>query len=236
MAKQKTPSAGRLVTLPLASLVEDMEIYPRHAVDDSHVASLVQAIECGAELPPIVADKRSKRITDGWHRARAWRRAHGKEATVSVLLKDYADVAAMIFDAVKLNAAHGRRLDGIDQTRSVLMLERNGFNATQISLALNVTEKRVERLRIKVATTSKGASGTVPGTAVIALKRPVRHLEGTKLTEKQAIVHDMLPGTSFLLVARQLAQALEHKMVDLEDEKLVEQLRVLRDLLVDNIE
>jgi hypothetical protein len=212
-----------------------MELYPRHAVDTGHVQSLVFALESGATLPPIVADEKSKRITDGWHRARAYRRFIGSAATVDVELRPYKDEAAMKFDAAQMNSNHGRRLDAIDRTRCVIMLRSSGFNDAQISGALNLPESRVEKLSIKVAKGPKSSDQNVPGTSTITLKRCVNHLAGGKLTASQAKAHAMLPGTSFLLIAKQLHQGLAEKMVNLEDERLVESLAMLRDLLIEKI-
>jgi len=222
---------AKIVSLPVASLVEDMEIYPRHAVDAAHVRALVLAMEAGAELPPIVADAESKRITDGWHRARAKQRLFGEAAKVDVELVRYADTAEMKLDAVRRNAAHGRRLDAIDRTRCVIMLRAAGVGDGAISDAMGIPERRVEKLLVKVATAPKSSGQTVPGTSEICLKGSVAHLDGKTLTKAQAQTHAKLPGTSFLLVARQLYLALRDDMVDLADRRLVKQLDELREML-----
>jgi len=222
--------------MSLSELVEDMELYPRHAVDNAHVASLVLAMESGSQLPPIVADKKSKRITDGWHRARAYARIHGPTATVEVELIDYASEADMIFDAVRRNSAHGRKLDSMDQTRSIHMMEKRGLQSIQIAAALNVPEKRIEKLRIKVASSRSSGIATVPGTKSITLKRSCSHMAGKSLTADQVKVHDSAPGTSYLLVSRQLREALRVELVNLDDERLVEELCALRDALNEYLE
>jgi hypothetical protein len=218
--------------MPLADLVEDMDLYPRHAVDPSNVQALAHALEAGATLPPIIADKKSKRIVDGWHRARAYKRIHGPTTSVEVEVVAYKDEAAIKYDAILRNSQHGRRLDAIDRTRCVVMLRSSGFTDGQIAGALNVPEERVEKLAVKVAVGPKGSNANVPGTNQITLKRSVAHMEGKKLTKAQAVAHAKLPGTSFLLIARQLSLGLSEDMIDLEDERLTDQLRELRDLLV----
>lgn len=230
-ARKKT----ELATIPLAELVEDMDLYPRHAVDSAHVQGLVFALQSGATLPPIVADKRSKRVTDGWHRRRAQKRFLGAEGAVEVELIDYAGEAEMKLDAARRNAQHGRHLDAIDRTRCVLMLRASGFDDAQIAGALNVPEKRVEKLAIRVAAAPKGSVDSVPGTRSIVLKRSVQHMNGQRLTKSQAQAHSMLPGTSFLLITKQLCQGLAENMVNLEDERLVAQLEKLRSLLDDKL-
>ena len=114
---------NKLTHMPLSELVEDWELYPRHSVDNSHVQTLALALETGATLPPIVADIKTKRITDGWHRARAYKRVVGNAAVVDVELVKYANEEELMYDAVVRNSRHGRRLDAIDQTRAVIMLE-----------------------------------------------------------------------------------------------------------------
>jgi hypothetical protein len=227
--------SGKLTTVPLAQLVEDMEIYPRHAVDSTHVQAIFHALESGVELPPIVADKKSKRITDGWHRARAYRRFLGPEGSVGVQLIAYKDEAAMKLDAVARNATHGRRLDGIDKTRSVIMLRHSGFSDDEIAGALNVPEERITKLVVRVAKAPKGSAASVPGTNSITLKRSVSHLEGKSLTRSQADAHGMMPGTSFLLLAKQLCKAMEEGLIDPADKKLAEQLRRLHSLLEEKL-
>lgn len=215
-------------TIAICDLVEDMEIYPRHAVDDANVASLVRALEAGLPLPPLVVDRKSKRIVDGWHRYRAYKRFVGPEAVVDVDLRTYKDEASMMIDAVSLNATHGRKLDAIDHARIVVMLKRVNVDPVRIAVALQVPEARVVQLECRLASATHERRGTVTGGTEVALKRPVTWMAGQTLTDEQVEVHNSLPGTSFLLIANQLRTALDAKMVNLTDEKLVEALKKLQ--------
>jgi hypothetical protein len=219
--------SDKVTTLPLAELVEDTSIYPRHTVDDAHVMQLALALEAGCELPPLLVDAASKAIVDGFHRGRAWKRVHGPQAAVPVVLRTYASRADMIRDAVAMNSSHGRRLDAIDQTRAANMLKKSGFEVAQISLIMHVPEARVRKLEVRLAKAGVATPTTVPGTKQITLKRSVAHLQGTQLTDEQAEAHGLMPGTSFLLIARQLTVGLKTKMVNLEDGPLVTQLKEL---------
>ena len=217
---------SKIVTMPLAELVEDMAFYPRHAVDSQHVANLVQAIHAGCQLPPVVADRESKRITDGWHRTRAYCHALGPDASIEVEIVPYPDEASMKLDAAAHNASHGRRLDAIDRMRCVVML-RIGIQRYADRLGPERARGEGVEVGCSAGTHQPAANGNITGTSTIALKRCVGHLADTRLTREQAEVHQSLPGTSFLLVARQLRRALETAMVDLSDEKLVEELKAL---------
>jgi len=88
-------------TIKLADLVLDFEIYPRNDVSSTHVTALVDAFEAGEEIPPIIADAKSKRVVDGFHRVRMHDRL-GHE-TVEVELRTYKNEAALFADAVRLN-------------------------------------------------------------------------------------------------------------------------------------
>ena len=223
---------SKVTTLPLCDLVEDLQVYPRHAVDDVHVVNLVRALESGVTLPPIVADKLSKRIVDGWHRYRAHRRVLGPGGVIDVELRPYPDEASLLLDAVAMNSAHGRRLDSIDQTRAVVMLDRHKVPSVRIAVVLHVPERHMEKLRVRIARAERPSEDTVTGTRIVTLKRPVAHMQGTKLTDEQVKVHGTLPGTSFLLLAKQLTDALRVKMVNLEDDKLMDELKKLKEELL----
>ena len=224
-------SSNKLLTkVALAELIEDADIYPRHAVDASYVQSLYLALVAGVLLPPPVIDRESRRIVDGWQRVRAYRRFLGPEGTLEVKAIAYKDRAAMITDAVALNAVHGRRLNAIDRTRCVIMLRTAGLTDQAIADALHVPKEHIEKLAVKLAT-AKAGNGVIPGTNKIALKRSVGHMAGQLLSKTQAKAHSMMPGTNFTLLAKQLCLAIREGLADLDSAKLVAQLIELRDLL-----
>jgi hypothetical protein len=159
----------------------------------------------------------------------------GDEHLIEVELRDYPDEASLVFDSIEMNARHGRQLNGTDRVRSAIMLEQLGFGSTQIAVALHVTEAQVQKLVVRFAKARTASVETVPGTKLIALKRPVAWMQGKTLTAEQVKTHDMLPGTSFTLHARQLLEALRSQMVDLTDDGLMVVLRDLRDALNDAV-
>jgi len=220
--------------MPLAELIEDSAIYPRHVVDDQHVSSLFYKIEAGANLPPIVADAHTKRIVDGWHRSRAWRRKLGPTGVVDVDLREYASEQEVLLDAVRLNADHGRKLDTQDLVRISLMLQEAGISTTEIALALTLPEERVVRLTVRLAEVPASPAptpGTIPGTNKVALKQPVRWMAGQTVTPRQASAMTSVPGTSWLLIANQLSSGLRNGLVNPEDERLRVAFTELRDAL-----
>lgn len=217
--------------LPLTELIEDMSLYPRSRVDEAHVGNLYEALAAGNTLPAIVVDAKSKRITDGWHRVRAYRRFLGDDADVPVELIAYKSEADMIYDAVRRNSAHGRRLDRVDRQRAIHMLEMAKYDATKISVALQMTPAKIEHLRVKVATSRTSTMHTIPGTRSISLKPSCQHMAGETLTKAQAEEHQSAPGTSYTLIARQLLGAVRVGLIDRENDKLMSLLKQLHEEL-----
>jgi hypothetical protein len=85
-------------TVLCVELVQDYSLYPRTVTDDAHVARLVEALRAGETFPPVVADKASRRVVDGFHRIKAYIRAEGDEAKCAVEWRDYADDQARSTD------------------------------------------------------------------------------------------------------------------------------------------
>lgn len=218
-------------SLPLAQLMEDFAIYPRHAVDDSHVSSLLNALRSGAVLPPIVVEKKSGRIVDGWHRCRAYKRHLGPEGVVLITEKVYATEAELVLDAIAYNSTHGRKLDVVDQIRATAMCQERGISVHQVAIVLHVPEKRVERLLVRLASAPEAGPSTIPGTLQVALKHPASHLSGATLTPAQLEAHLGAPGVSYTLLATQLRVGLESNLANRADEPLVEALKLLREAL-----
>lgn len=216
----------------IAELIEDMDLYPRHAVDDRHVSQIALALEAGEKLPPIVVDRKSKRTVDGFHRVRAVKRVHGPEASIEVEWKEYSSQKEMILDAIRLNSHHGRRLDSMDQVRAIIMAEAVGCSAKVIAAALCVPQGRVELLRIRVANVAPSVESAVPHSSTVALKRPVFHMAGKRLTKEQAEAHQSMPGTSFELLCMQLIKAMDHDLIDRENVVTMKALHDLRAALI----
>lgn len=201
---------------PLARLVEDLSLYPRNRVDDMNVSRLVEAIKAGAVIPNPVADKKTKTLVDGFHRVRAYRRVLGANGVIPVELRDYKSRAEMLLDAIKLNSSHGRQLDRVDQTRSVVLSDDEGIPSAVIAAALHIPERQVQKLRIRVAVAPDAQH---PGQTVrVMLKRPMAHFQGQTLTEEQATAHKSVAGTSYLLQVRQIKDACEYDLFNPEDE------------------
>lgn len=211
----------------LSELVLDFDLYPRTQIDSHHVSEMVEAENAGVEFPPLVIDKKSKRIIDGFHRYKKHVRCHGPDATIPVVEKTYRNDAAMLLDAIRYNANHGRNLSSFDRAHSILLAEKLGLNDKAVAGALSMTVGRVESLRIsKSATVGNGkVSVTVP------IKQTIRHMAGKKLTRPQVDANKKLGGMNQLFYVNQLLTLIESDLIDKENEDLIEGLRKLHERL-----
>lgn len=205
--------------VPAATLVEDLELYPRNQISDTHINELVKALVSGAELPPIIVDRASKRIVDGVHRRRAWLKFSGEDATCAVEFRDFESDAALYIEAVRLNAAHGRRLDRHDQTRIVLKLQELHVDDRTIASTLLVPEQEVRTLAVRIVYDSVGTA--------VPQKRGLEHMRGKTLSSEQIDAMKTVRSAEVGRLAYELTKLLEHELVDYEDPLVDERLRQL---------
>lgn len=210
-------------TIKASELVEDFDLYPRGDVDGTHVLSLVQAIEAGVSLPPIIACKKTKRIVDGFHRRRAFIRVGGEDAEVPVLLKSYKTDAELYAEAMMANSAHGRRMTSVDYARATTKARALGLDDATIAKCLHMTIDKVTELVID--RTAKCGRVTVP------LKQTIRHMAGRSLTKEQSAANTKLSGMNQVFYCNQLITLIENDLLDKDDEKLLERLKTLHGLL-----
>lgn len=197
--------------MPLTELVEDLSIYPRSSVSSVNVTNLVAAVEAGCVLPPIVADQKSKRIVDGFHRRRALLRVFGKEADTEVELRQYSSEAELFADAVAMNTSHGLPLGEFEKRGVVLRLGEMGESDEKIALVLHIPQVKVETIRIRVATVVTEVGEPI---RLQPLKRSTLWMQGSAMSESQAQAHKSAPGTSWGLLAQQLTKGLREGLVE----------------------
>lgn len=202
-----------LRAVPIADLIEDDNIYPRHKVDGSYVVDLVRAIEAGAQLPPPLVDAATMRIVDGYHRVRAHRRLDA-DGEIECMVRTFADESEVIAAAVEANATHGRKLDVQDKTRAALMLRKQGFDVARIAVVLHTTPARVEQLTIRVVRVGEDELPAKP------VCYPERGEGPRRLSPDQYQVMRSAPGLGTAQRLTQLAAELEAGLIDADKFRL----------------
>lgn len=207
----------------LSELVLDFDLYPRGSVDSHHVGEIASAIEAGASIPPIVIDKKSKRITDGFHRWRAYRNLYGVDHEVECVEKTYKNEGEMLLDAMRFNASHGRALTAHDKAHCLIIAKKFKLSDHIIAQALNLTTGRIGAIR----STKIGRLGTKP----IALKRTIRHMAGRSITKPQVTANEKLGGMNQLFYVNQIKILIKSDLIDFDNADLMGGLQELRGLL-----
>lgn len=204
-AAVEPPEPPRIEERPLSWLVEDWSLYPRRAVDTTNVRDLVDAIHAGSVLPPIVAEASTGRIIDGFHRSRAYMKVFGTDHEVSVHLREYASDEEAFVEAVRLNRAHGRKLNSSDVIKSLGRLRDMGYDDDDIATIVHIPKARIEQLSVRVAVSSAG----VP----VPLKGGDRHLRGRTVSQEQIEALNARLGVSYGRHARELIRGIEQNLL-----------------------
>jgi len=206
-----------------AELILDFDLYPRNNVDAFNVRNLVEALELGIELPPIVSDRKSKRVVDGFHRVRASIRFGGDEAEIDVIEKNYKNEAEMFLDAMKYNANHGAKLDKADRVHCIIIAERLKISSKAVAGALHLSiDKLGDLTNDRIATC---------GGLRIPLTRTNQHMAGKRLSKKQRAANERSSGMNQQFYVNQIIDLIEADLLDTNDSKLMERLLVLGKLL-----
>ena len=224
--KARMPKTPQVEVVKTASLVLDYNLYPRQRLDATNVREIVHALEAGITLPPIVADRLSRRVVDGFHRVTGCQHYYGTDAEITVLWQDYPDDTALFEDAMRLNAGHGRKLTPFDQARCLIRAKELHLEPDRVAAALSLTVERLVALEIR-----KVAIG--PDSKMVPIKYTLRHLAGQQLTKQQVSGNQAAGGPSGLYFVNQVINLLEQGLVDWRNPQLLGRLDVLTELLTD---
>ena len=136
-----------VVTVPCASLIFDWGIWPRHeanSVDYTNVMRMVDAIKAGIELPPIIVDKKTMRIVDGFHRTKAHEKVYGESAQIRAIMREYKNDKDVFIDAVALNASQGLPLSPMDKAHVIIKAQELKLPIEVVAKALGITPERAK--------------------------------------------------------------------------------------------
>lgn len=209
----------------LSELVLDFDLYPRATVDSYHANDMQKAVEAGVKLPPIIICRKSKRIADGFHRHRVYSRLFGADHEVEVEERDYANDADLFLDAIRFNVSHGLRMDTHDKTHCILKAKDLRIATTALASVLHMDPKRIGELKIARTATADSLRGAIP------IKRTIQHMAGRQLSEPQVQANKVLSGMNQSFYVNQVITLIESDLLDVADEKMMERLRHLGELI-----
>jgi hypothetical protein len=210
-----------------ASLVLDFNLYPRHHVDEQCIADYVNVLKAGGSFPPVLVDKKTRRVVDGFKRTRAHLHFGGGDVEIEATFKTYASEDELLYDAIELNSTHGERLAHYDIQRCIILGRELRMSDATIAKALHLPLARFEKFAGYIHT---GADGQL-----MASKQSSRNLptgEGAKpLTQKQTEAVPKQGGNPQLHYVNQVILFIEARTLDKKNERLMERLEYLAGLL-----
>ena len=214
-------------TAEVSSLVLDMNLYPRHHMDEQCIADYAEAMRAGVTFPPIIADKKSRRVVDGWKRTTAAKHFGGPTAKIEVEFRSYPSEQALLLEAIHLNAIHGERLTHYDVRRCVILCEQLKIAAAKTAAALNLTIEKFKR--ISETEIHRDESGE----PVSAAKRPSMHLidQDKPITERQASALAGMQGMGQVFIINQVNRLIEGRLLNKADDRIMAALEKLYGLL-----
>lgn len=215
---------SKIETVKCVDLVMDFDLYPRSSHDSQHVSYIVEAIAAGEKLPPVIADRKSRRVIDGFHRIKAHLRHFGDLAEIEVEFRDYANDKEAFLAAIELNSRHGARLDRHDRVHCGIRAKELRIRRDLIANALHMSMGVYAKLMDDRTATSAGGQD-------VPLKQTIRHKAGQKLTKEQVAANKKLGGMSPIFYCNQLLTLIENSLLDMENARLVEKLHALRDAI-----
>jgi len=205
----------------------DWSLWPRFeskGLDPTNIARMCDALRAGFKLPPVIVDKDSKRIIDGFHRIRAFLKVFGDDVEIEAELREYDSEKDMFLDAVRLNAHQGMPLTPKDKAHAFLKARRWKVPIPEIAKILEMPEEKLRQfIEKRTVTTPEGER--------IAISRQYEGLAGQKLSEEQIRLVRTGGGLLSVQYARMLINALRANAVEFEDEKIISVFTELRDLL-----
>lgn len=207
-----------------AALVLDYNIYPRHQIDGDNVAKIKRALEAEEDLPPVVADVKSKRVVDGFHRVTATLQHFREEAMIDVDFRRYRSEGQMFVEAMRLNSGHGRKLSPYDMARCITLGTDLKLDPDTIASALRMTAARLNELQMRK--TSIGADAKM-----VPIKGTARHLAGDQISDRQQEGNRRASGASQTFIVNQVINLVESDLLDTSSRVLMERIAHLSALL-----
>lgn len=139
-------------TISVHDLVLDRALNPRLSGVDTEVVEYYAGIYQSVLWPPILVDRATRKLLDGWHRVEAARRAGVYTLEVQWVEAKEEELFAL---AVKANLEHGVRLRKEERLKAIARLQREGWTNERIAAFLSCPPSLVDRtekaedLRIK---------------------------------------------------------------------------------------
>jgi hypothetical protein len=167
--------------MELSKITIDTSVLPR-GINFVHVNDLKNAALSGVVFPPLIVERGTGRLVDGFHRYTSYKQLYGESYDADVEERDYADDNAVFVAAVEANATHGLAFSTYDRRRILVEAERRGISRDVISSAIRMPVEKADK---KLADGSAFVITPVGHRQRVPLRTGLKALAGHLLTKKQ---------------------------------------------------
>lgn len=167
--------------MELSKITIDMGVLPR-GINFVHVNDLKNAALSGVVFPPLIVERGTGRLVDGFHRYTLYKQLYGESYDADVEERDYADDNGVFLAAVEANATHGLAYTTYDRRRILVEAERRGISRDVISSAIKMPVEKADK---KLADGSAFVTTVVGHRHRVPLRTGLKPLAGHLLTKKQ---------------------------------------------------
>ncbi len=217
---------GTIKTMKAIELIFDWNLWPRYEAEDldsTNIRRMKEAILAGVELPPVIVDRKSLRLVDGFHRTKAHLKLYGDDADIKVELRDYKNDGEMFLESARLNASHGLPLSPQDRAHVIVKAKKFKIPYPAIAQAIGMdNDKMKEFLEKRTAKTRDGRTIPLAGGAM--------SLAGKTVTKKQEELIEGINGIKAASNAKILLNELESGAFVIT-EKLIQNLKQLNSVI-----
>jgi len=167
--------------MELSKIKIDISVLPR-GINFVHVNDLKNAALSGVVFPPLIVERGTGRLVDGYHRYTLYKQLNGENYNADVEERDYSDDNAVFLAAVEANATHGLAYSTYDRRRILVEAERRGISRDVISSAIKMPVEKADK---KLADGSAFVNTPVGHRQRVPLRTGLKPLAGHLLTKEQ---------------------------------------------------
>ncbi|MBA7694963.1 hypothetical protein ES703_103579 [subsurface metagenome] len=141
----------------ISDLKLDNSIWPRSSLDEE---AIERYRDCLEDLPPIVVDKETMTVLDGWHRVEA----HRREGVETIAVKyDSCAPHLLLAKSYALNARHGLPVDNEVRDQIIVGLSqgKDGYDPMgeeEIAQTMGISQQRVSKILVNLQLSSNFTS------------------------------------------------------------------------------
>lgn len=213
--------------LKIEEVEVDDRVYPRSSIDPYTIAKYVKAMKSGSVFPSIIVAKYEGKylLVDGAHRLTTNKQCKNKHIEAEILKG--LNLEEMYIESIKRNSTHGTSFTTMDVTRICLKLKDMNLSSIEISNIVHIPADKIEPYIAKRITRIGATKEEIP------LSPAFRHFVGEDLEE--SISQGVSISAKQIDIINSLISLLENKYIDIKNEKVLEKLKRLSDLLKDII-